>query len=247
MKTFRSFFSGSLAALAVLLLLLGSAGQAQAAKEYLVQCFGDSLTEGTYPGYLYGMLTNNISQYDWDIEDRGHSGYTASQIYSRMVRESARNAYPDIVILMAGTNDIVRNATGDIDRVVGATKTYIFYAVDYISWENDSARPRLIVSAIPPSTWGDFNEMAQEYNDQLEYDLQIYGVDVFVKSNYTDFVDPSTGSARTDRYANYLHPNDQGYQDMAYNFYEAIDALFNKSKYADNSDYTIMPNFKALP
>lgn len=61
----------------------------------------------------------------------------------------------------------------------------------------------------------------------METALKGYGVDIFITSNWYEFLDTSTDTAKSSMYSDYLHPTQDGYYAMVENFFDAIRALFN--------------------
>lgn len=205
-------------------LAAGTAALSWAKGTYIFSCIGDSLTENNYTRFLPGIFDANAS-YQYTLYDNGRGGYTTSMILSEMQSQNWMSQGPDFVLIMAGTNNMVHGQTTDPDVLAAQVGRELQQIVDIASYPNSPGRPRIIVSAIPPSTNGKINARAGVYNWWLRNNL--HDVDIFTDANWHDFWNGT--SANTDLMANYLHPTDEGYQMMAQNFYDAVDAVFNES------------------
>lgn len=65
-----------------------------------VVCFGDSLTEATYPTEIRRLLPQNVTTHNC-----GQGGYTSEQIYQRMISDPyCRRLKDDIIVIWHGTN-----------------------------------------------------------------------------------------------------------------------------------------------
>jgi acyl-CoA thioesterase-1 len=131
----------------------------------VILAFGDSLTAGygTTPEYSYpSVLDRSISQ---KVINAGVSGETTTQGLARF--QGVLDQYqPDLVLLMEGGNDILRNQ--DLTRTKDNLATMIEAA--------QSRQIQVILIAVPQrsltlSAPAFYSELAEEYNLVLEEDL----------------------------------------------------------------------------
>lgn len=234
----RFFVKTFLVLMLVFAFVAGFAGVGAAKSHYKISCIGDSLTENSYTRYLPGILSNNVS-WSFDLYDNGRGGYTTLQILSEMQTQGWMRQGPDFVLIMAGTNNMVHGQTTDPDVLARAVGNDLQNIVDVASYPNSPGRPRIIVSGIPPSTNGKINARVGVYNTWLRNNLS--NVDVFTDANWHDFWNVNT--ANTDLMQDYLHPTDQGYEMMAQNFFEAIEAVWNEGLIDENPYLHKMPDY----
>ncbi len=220
-------------------------GLAGAVWAYTVAAVGDSLTEYGYARYMDAICSGNTT-YDWNVIEDGLPGFKAQDVYRYSANHGWKNQGADIVLLMVGTNDMVHGTDRDRDSYVANVINWVQRIVDYYTFDNADERPRVIVSAIPPSTNGAITELAQYYNSELENALQGYGVDIFMTSNWIDFYDSSSGNAKSSMYSDYLHPTQDGYYAMAENFFDAIRALFQPEYFTTDPTLHRMPDYMGL-
>ena len=158
-----------------------------------------------------GSLTNGPTQVSGQPFPRmheGHSGWTISQL-SPLIPSSALDVKPNIILLHIGTNDI-----GSRDPVGMATRLEAL--LDKIAQNGPDA---LIVVAQITTAFTD-NDIRNAYNAKIPGIVQshaakgqhIIGVDM----NKIPMADLSSDG---------VHPNDQGYADMAGIWYAAIKDL----------------------
>ncbi len=82
-----------------------------------VVCFGDSLTEATYPSELLKLLPQNVTAHNC-----GRGGYTSEQIYQRMMEDPyCRRLKDDIIVIWHGTNGYgVDGSDGVTEKMIEA-------------------------------------------------------------------------------------------------------------------------------
>lgn len=212
---------------------------------YTVACVGDSLTEYGYARYMDAICSGNTT-YDWNVIEDGLPGFTAQRVYTYSANHGWKNQGADIVLIMVGTNDMVQGANKNQQSYTDYVVTYTQKIVDYYTFNNSDSRPKVIVSAIPPSTDYGISSRADFYNKELENALQGYGVDIFITSNWYEFLDTSTGTAKSSMYSDYLHPTQDGYYAMAENFFDAIRALFQPEYFKNDSYLHKMPDYASF-
>lgn len=208
---------------------------------------GDSITQGAesstgggYRQYLKGLLDGGgYTEADFigsltagsfsDNQHEGHGGYlikdvnpspTSSDLYSNIQTWMSPSPKPDIILLMAGTNDIITPGEGTnvaqklsdlIDLIYQyAPNTYILvasipkiynYQTETASYVSD------VYNLVNTKHFQGFNiDFVDVYND-LTYDGTIY--------------DDFAGATPTPDY----HPDDSGYDIISRKFYSAIQGL----------------------
>jgi lysophospholipase L1-like esterase len=191
------------------------------------------------------ICTGN-TKYDWTVYDDGLPGYKAQDIYVYSAVHGWKNQGADIVLIMAGTNDLVQAGNKDPQSYINSVVSAVQRIVDYYTFDNSDSRPKVIVSAIPPSTNSGITSLASTYNKELENALKGYGVDIFMTSNWVDFLDTSTGTAKSSMYSDYLHPTQDGYYAMAENFFDAIRALYNPDYFKTDTTLHKMPDYASF-
>jgi len=206
------------------------------AEPMTISCFGDSLTEGypyqgestTYPAYLQVMLDNAYGSGLYTVTNHGDTGKRADEILALIQSEGWLNEDPDIVLLLAGGNDLVQDITGgytisqaitrtieDMQDVVNLVKAHI---------NGNGSAPQLIVSMTLPTTEALTTTLVvSPYNTSLQAGLT--GMDSFITTNWTDFYDSANSKADESLMSDTIHANEAGYQVMAENWKNAIDSL----------------------
>lgn len=229
-------------AIATLALCLSLPG---AVWSYTVACVGDSLTEYGYARYMDAICSGNTT-YDWTIIEDGLPGYKAQDVYVYSAVHGWKNQGADIVLIMVGTNDMVHGGDKDLTSYTNSVIASVQKIVDYYTFDNSESRPKVIVSAVPPSTDSGISSRADYYNKELENALKGYGVDIFITSNWYEFLDTNTGTAKSSMYSDYLHPTQDGYYAMAENFFDAIRALFQPDYFKSDSYLHKMPDYASF-
>lgn len=198
---------------------------------YTILTIGDSITAGapyagtanTYPAQMGVLLDEQYGADYFAVINRGISGHRADEIYDDMVNQGwLSQDNPDIVLLIVGGNDLSQGQS------IASTIIDVQNIIDYvISHTNiDSTHPQIIVSAMIPNLV-DPQPLATLYlalyNSNLEANLTDYNY--WFTTNWQDFYDSGTGSAKTDLMADSVHPNVAGYGIMANNWLEVINTL----------------------
>ncbi len=216
---------GSINVLAVALGLVLLLAPPVLAAHYKISCIGDSITEGTYPTKLETMLSQYLAgEYSFEIQDHGRGGYKIEPIQAEMESEGWLNWKPDIVLIMAGTNNVLHGYFDDPDT-----------SLEDMSWATTLAMQRLvnsvrarcdakiILAAMPPSLDKGLTEWLDYTNRRFATEVQ--GIDVFVYDSWNDYYDSDSGTATSALMRDRLHPNLVGNWIMAQNWFEAIRLL----------------------
>jgi len=221
MRNHRGGIKVLVAALGLVLVLATPA----LAVHYKISCIGDSITEGTYPTKLETMLSQYMSgEYSFDIQDHGRGGYKIEPIQSEMESQNWLSWNPDIVLIMAGTNNVLHGYFDDPDTSLEDMSWATMRAMQRLV---DSVRARcnakIILAAMPPSTDKGLTEWLDYTNRRFATEVQ--GIDVFVYDTWNDYYDSDSGTAVSALMRDRLHPNLVGNWILAQNWFEAIRLL----------------------
>lgn len=166
----------------------------------------------TYAGYTPDFVgSHDNGTNDPDDQNEGFGGYWIYDILKTVVADQSLYQRPNLVILMAGTNDMTWADTSDTAAYANAPAR-LGNLIDYVLCEVPDAVVlvgTLILNVVHQTEVDTFNshipEVVQQRVDQ-GYKLQI--------------VDQSQVPGPV-----YLHPNDDGYKTMAANYFNAINNL----------------------
>ena len=221
-------------------------GISQRSKQKIrIMPIGDSITYGVidshnntesggYRTYLWKMLTSNGYDVDFigsqangpDSIDRSHEGYrgkTINQIVE-LVSNQIADKKPDVVLLLAGTNDILR----DID--LNDAPKRLTTLIDRIIAK--SPQTTVLVGTLPPSTkFQDDLQQIKNFNAVL-VNLIDRKLHQGKKVELVDLNDNLTNNDLSDR----VHPTTQGYRKMAQAWYESLTDLLNPINDANSPD-----------
>ncbi|MBD3393033.1 MAG: hypothetical protein GF418_13070, partial [Chitinivibrionales bacterium] len=186
--------------------------------------FGDSITAGedeygAYRADLYAMLDSAGIVLDYvgsqnsgpsRLPDRDHEGHWSWRIgdLAGMAGEWVVRYRPDVVLLMAGTNDMF--GPDSMDTIVARLDSLVGTIFEL--------RPNALVflSSIPPIPYESVELRVEEFND---------GIRELVRrrsKKRADIVFADNHAALTvDDLADGLHPSNEGYHKMAVVWYEA--------------------------
>jgi lysophospholipase L1-like esterase len=131
-----------------------------------VGAFGSAAADGGYRGPLGRSLRSSgyqatfvgtRSDYSGAIADRAHEGWPGyvvrsfpsdpgpGQLYGALVRKAMQENDPDLVLLMAGTNDLLR----DEAQAAGYTLPNILHSMDLLLGQIVNAKPNVFVIVAP--------------------------------------------------------------------------------------------------
>ncbi|WP_395673021.1 Calx-beta domain-containing protein [Phenylobacterium sp.] len=195
---------------------------------------GDSITFGVqwetaggYRGPLWDLTVANDLAINFvgsvvggnieDADNEGHPGWTIDQMDANVATWIAA-ANPDVVLLIAGTNNTKGNPLPTATQILNKLSRLI----DDIAAQPNA--PRLFVGPIPPMTDDQPATriaLAQAYNAMIP-DLiaqkRTAGIDV----TYVDMSDLTPADITAPPHDPGLHPNPSGYTKIAANWYEAL-------------------------
>ncbi len=211
---------------------------------------GDSVTYGypyggtsnTYPAKLQAMIDDNFGS-GHNVINRGVSGYRADQVLADLQTQNWLEIdNPEVVLLMVGGNDLAQEIDpldwSTIPTVIDNTVSEVQNIIDLIkNYTNpDGSTPKVIVSAFIPNNLSDIGGtfVVNLYNADLENNLT--GYDIYFKTNWDDFYDTETAQADTSLMADKAHPNIQGYEIMASNWYQVLSPLLPEVSSNNNDE-----------
>jgi lysophospholipase L1-like esterase len=147
-------------------------------------------------------------------DNEGHSGWTIAEIQT-LVPTPALQPMPDIILLMAGTNDMYTTATemGAPQRLGSLIDTIV----------TDAPNALLVVAQLTPLGNSSYEMNVEAYNASIPAVVQqrvSAGKHILLVDMHTGF-DVSTMLDTVDM----IHPNDQGYIFMGDRWYGAIKAV----------------------
>lgn len=208
-----------------------------------IMALGDSITSGEYPteptpGAYRLQLWNNFVDdglgVDFigslenegtnigDAEHEGHPGWTIDELTALVDDELLTNYQPDIVFLMAGTNDILRSgraAADNPDRLADIAAQIIDELEQLIERLIDGLpEVKIFVSSLAPLAESIGNRRAtiiEHFNALLPELASEYG-------QYVTYVDAGGQVDTDDLVPDGIHPNEAGYQKIGNAWYDAL-------------------------
>ncbi|KMY66577.1 hypothetical protein AAU61_15670 [Desulfocarbo indianensis] len=195
--------------MALVCLFLPALASVAAAGSYSVACVGDSITENRLASQLKPMLQNATGD-TWTTYDHGIGGYTTHDLRDAMSADCWWCSRPTYTLIMAGTNDMVHFY--GLDSSVGAMQ-------DMINMMRRGSS-KVVVAFILPSLSLQETDWAKSYNQRMRE--RLVGVDYFMETNWNDFYDPNTDTAKGVFMGDRIHPNDTGYDMIADNWFQVI-------------------------
>ncbi|MGH7661068.1 MAG: GDSL-type esterase/lipase family protein [Vulcanimicrobiaceae bacterium] len=208
---------------------------------------GGAAQDGGYRGTLGDLLTQNgyhavfvgtRSDYSANIQNRAHDGWPGyvlrsfpadpgpGQLYGSLTERALQQTHPDIVLLMAGTNDLMRLER----RVPGYTLGNILHSMDMLLAEIFKIDPsvRVIVAPVVSSPRVSADTIAA-FDGNLTTIAENYakhGYRITIASEMQKSV-PRDVAHFPDR----IHPSgDGGYADVAQAWLEAIEQVTGSPK-----------------
>ena len=180
------------------------------------------LLTGVYNVDFVGGQSTNYSDVpppnpDFDLDHQGNAGRSADWL-GLYVDEWATSFQPDIVLLHAGTNDLIDRES------VESTRDDLGHIIDQLRSVNPSVK--VLLAQLIPSVNENINRDITELNGLIaELAKQKNTVEAPVI-----LVDQNTGFSAlpgVDLYDN-LHPNEQGEEKMAERWYQALKSVLDK-------------------
>jgi lysophospholipase L1-like esterase len=158
-----------------------------------------------------------------DRDNEGHKGWTIAQLAGH-VDEWLATYQPDVILLHAGTNDMVRGSGDAPEQLDGL--------LDRIAAD----RPDAQVFVAKIVGLGDYTDVAHQERRTAGYNEAVARI-VSGKGPNFHLVDQS--DVRGIDMWNREHPNDYGYQKMAWNWYVALESVLGGSAAwpGDNDPY----------
>ncbi|RDW77117.1 hypothetical protein BP6252_05170 [Coleophoma cylindrospora] len=165
----------------------------------------ETLIEATTPvNYIGSVKAGSMT----DNDNEGHPGFTITQIGAQAIQDFT--ASPDVVLLMAGTNDILQglNVSTAPDRLSTLLDQLI----------TGMPKSAILVATLTPLTTPSFEALRETYNAALP---AIVAAKVAAGS-LVQLVDMSNVTDAQIASADGIHPNDAGYVTMAYAWYAGL-------------------------
>jgi len=166
-----------------------------------------------FVGSQSGVYRGAPRHADFDADHEGHWGWTTGNV-RRHIDEWARRSYPDVVLLLLGTNDGARDLAATRDNLVAIVSALRAH------------RPGVAVflAQVPPvanrftgGTWDDIGP--------LNAMLATLAGELDSPRARVVTVDQWTGFAAARNTYDDIHPNESGEQKLAARWQEAVDAL----------------------
>lgn len=186
----------------------------------IVLCAGDSLTESPYPRLLKDILISEGIRVK--VLNFGRSGNTTGEYLSflRHNRESLSKKHPDIVCLLLGTNDVRNDHDNTSSDLVYANLRDIL-SIFYQFKDPDGKKTRILLSTIPPIPDGvpfPFNTESQQrvFNEINPLILKIG------REENLPVVDNTSLFLLEPELLPEVHPTEEGYRRLAFNWFEAL-------------------------
>lgn len=177
-----------------------------------------------YVATFVGTVTDNLVTLPdfhegWNANGIGYTGQAPADIATHGV--TAMTAYqPDVVCLMAGTNDLLQPWTTAPIRASMVTRLGTLlddlHATSPDSW--------IIVSTLPPIGPVQYALVGITDADRLSFNAAIPGV-VASRSSYARAIDPASAMTLATHIADGVHPNPAGYALLGAYFTAAVLAL----------------------
>jgi len=188
-----------------------------------ILCLGDSLTAGTphpreysYPSVLAGLLAGK----GWSrakVVNQGIPGIRIGGIAARLDRPGWLDVNPDVVLLMAGTNNLGRGQAPE--GVVWELGRLAEKVAGHVN--PGGGRPLVIVSLLPPSWDFDASRRLNLANQLIRGGLP--GADRLVTANWDAFYNPAWARADARLMEDGLHLTREGYALMARNWLAVLE------------------------
>ena len=140
----------------------------------------------------------------------------------------------DFVLIQGGTNDINLDRSVDLDTLVNRMIYDIQRIIDEVlnGVSDPNERPAIIVSAIPPMLDGSLTDKSEALMERLITSLD--KVDIITTANFWDLYNADTDTANGDYMKDNIHTNADGSYMVAENWFEAVDALYNPYRIAND-------------
>ena len=198
-----------------------------------ILAFGDSITSGEYPteptpGAYRLQLSNNFGSYNLnvdfigsqvnqgtnldDAEHEGHPGWTINELTTLLDEGELKNYKPDIVLLMAGINDILKSSD-DASQVIDDLN----HSIDRLQEEFSDAQ--ILVSSLTPLDSSIKSEQLANTVEEVNALLPELAAE---QGQQVTYVNAGGSIAPRDLVADGIHPNEEGYQKIGNAWFDAI-------------------------
>lgn len=173
-----------------------------------------NLTSAGYKVNMQGTSTGGTMK---DNQTDGHPGYTVEELYPFPAAEKAeKNQSVDVVLLMAGTNDVNRNIQAKSPQQLGQL-------IDWVLGNQTGAA--VVVAQITAFVWNATrDDLAVTYNAGVKEVVEARAK----QGKHVALVDMHSALQEADFGKNDIHPNDQGYEKMAAVYFNGIQTVAAK-------------------
>ncbi|MFB7669773.1 GDSL-type esterase/lipase family protein, partial [Kitasatospora sp. NPDC056138] len=182
--------------------------QSSSGAGYRLPLWNEVASQSRYQMDFVGTVQGGAVQ---DPDNEGHSATMIDDIRGQIDGYVAKDQ-PDVVLLHLGINDLDR---GTDKAHAGDRMTAL---IDQIFADRPGVT--VIVQGLLPTTPNVDNDLIAAYNTQL---AQLQPAEQTAGHKYRFVTGPSLSASQ---FADGLHPNDQGYAQMAQVYYQALDSAF---------------------
>jgi len=194
-------------------------------ENYILLCAGDSLTEQGYPVYLRRLLKKEGLRVR--VYNKGRSGYNSAEYlaYLRAHAYELRNFQPDFILLQLGTNDVRTDGDRTSREEFKANMKEIINLLTQFQTRRGQS-PRLLLGLVPPikeeANYPFSEESAQRVETEINPALLSLAseLNLPVVNNWEIFM-------KRPELLPGIHPNPEGYQEMARAWLQALLPYFH--------------------
>ena len=186
----------------------------------IILCAGDSLTEQAYP-----RLLGRIARAEGlraRVLNYGRSGFTSGEYlrYLRKKNGSLAEERPDVILLQLGTNDV--RADGDYTSAPDFERNMNAILDIFQDFRSRAGRaPVILLAAVPPVPEGSGFPFSAESPRRVREEINPL-LKRIAEKRAIPLVDNYSLFLRSPRLLPGIHPSDEGYRELAANWYRAL-------------------------
>lgn len=191
-----------------------------ASRGVIILCAGDSLTEKGYPPFLKRLLTQEGIRVR--VLNHGRSGFTSAE-YLRFLKQnesSLAESQPDFVLLQLGTNDV--RVDGDFtptEEFVANMKKILSLFRQFRTRRGE--KPKILLATIPPVPRGSPFPFSPESEKRVKEEINP-AIERLSKEEMILMVDNYRLFLNAPHLLPEVHPTEEGYRRMAWNWFQAM-------------------------